>query len=69
MAASVAYGLAVGARPILIFGAVILLVPQLCAWRRERRPIGATLAAGDRPDHPDRVGVDALQCAAVRESV
>jgi len=37
--ASVAYGLAVGARPSLLFGAVILLVPVVQAWR-ERRPEG-----------------------------
>ncbi len=36
-AASVAYGLAVGARPSLLFGAVILLVPVAQAWR-ERWP-------------------------------
>jgi tetratricopeptide (TPR) repeat protein len=36
-AASVAYGLAVAARPSLLFGAVILLVPVVQAWR-ERRP-------------------------------
>jgi len=47
-AASVAYGLAVGARPNLLFGAVILLVPVAQAWR-ERRPIGTTLAAATVP--------------------
>jgi hypothetical protein len=31
--ASVAYGLAVGARPSLLLGAVILLVPVIQAWR------------------------------------
>jgi tetratricopeptide (TPR) repeat protein len=36
-AASAAYGLAVGARPSLLLGAVILLVPVAQAWR-ERRP-------------------------------
>jgi hypothetical protein len=36
--ASLAYGLAVGARPSLVFGAVILLVPVVQAWR-ERRPM------------------------------
>jgi tetratricopeptide (TPR) repeat protein len=36
-AASLAYGLAVGARPSLLFGAVILLAPVAQA-RRERRP-------------------------------
>jgi tetratricopeptide (TPR) repeat protein len=36
-AASVAYGLAVGARPSLLFGAVILLVPVVQAWRGRRR--------------------------------
>jgi tetratricopeptide (TPR) repeat protein len=47
-AASVAYGLAVGARPTLLFGAVILLVPVVRAWR-ERRPIGALLTAATGP--------------------
>ncbi len=35
--ASVAYGLAVGARPNLLFGGVILLVPVVGVWRGERR--------------------------------
>jgi tetratricopeptide (TPR) repeat protein len=47
-AASAAYGLAVGARPSLLFGAVILLVPVLQAWR-ERRQIWAPLAAATGP--------------------
>jgi tetratricopeptide (TPR) repeat protein len=47
-AASVAYGLAVGARPSLLFGAVILLVPVAQAWR-ERRPIWAPLLAATGP--------------------
>jgi tetratricopeptide (TPR) repeat protein len=47
-AASVAYGLAVGARPNLLFGAVILLVPVVQAWR-EQRPIGALLTAATGP--------------------
>jgi len=33
-AASFAYGLAVGARPSLLFGAIILVVPVACAWRK-----------------------------------
>jgi len=37
VAASLAYGLAVGARPSLLFGAVILLLPVLQAWREKRR--------------------------------
>jgi len=36
-AASLAYGLAVGARPSLLFGAVILLVPVVQAWREKGR--------------------------------
>ncbi len=48
IAASVAYGLAVGARPTLLFGAVILLMPVFCTWR-ERRPIGPTLVAAIVP--------------------
>ena len=35
-AASLAYGLAVGARPTALFGAVILLVPVVQAWREGR---------------------------------
>jgi hypothetical protein len=41
-AASVAYGLAVGARPNLLFGAIILLVPVAQAWRER-------LVASTRP--------------------
>jgi tetratricopeptide (TPR) repeat protein len=44
-AASVAYGLAVGARPSLLFGAVILLVPAARAWRESRRIWTPLLAA------------------------
>ena len=44
-AASVAYGLAVGARPSLLFGAVILLVPVAHAWRTQRRAWFLLLAA------------------------
>jgi tetratricopeptide (TPR) repeat protein len=47
-AASLAYGLAVGARPNLLFGAVILLVPVIQAWR-ERRPVLAPLLAATAP--------------------
>ena len=47
-AASVAYGLAVGARPSLLFGAVILLVPVVQAWY-ERRRIWALLLAATGP--------------------
>jgi tetratricopeptide (TPR) repeat protein len=35
-AASVAYGLALGARPTLVFGAIILLAPVVQAWREQR---------------------------------
>jgi len=48
MAASAAYGLALGARPSLLFGALILLVPVAQAWR-ERRPIVARLTAAAVP--------------------
>jgi len=45
-AASVFYGLAVGARPSLLFGAVILLVPVAQAWREPRsRKLAGLLAA------------------------
>ncbi len=47
-AASVAYGLAVAARPNLLFGAVILLVPVSQAWR-ERRQIWISLMAATVP--------------------
>jgi tetratricopeptide (TPR) repeat protein len=43
-AASLAYGLAVGARPSLLFGAFILLVPVIQAWR-ERQRIWLSLVA------------------------
>ncbi|HVM60716.1 MAG TPA: tetratricopeptide repeat protein [Verrucomicrobiae bacterium] len=48
-AASLAYGLAVGARPSLVFGAVVLLVPVAQAWREESsddRPLTLTLSPG-----------------------
>jgi tetratricopeptide (TPR) repeat protein len=48
IAASTAYGLAVGARPSLLFGGIILLVPVVYAWR-ERQPIWAALAAATIP--------------------
>ena len=44
-AASVAYGLAVGARPSLLFGAVILLVPVVQAWPQRRQTWAALVAA------------------------
>ncbi len=47
-AASLAYGLAVGARPNLLFGAVILLVPVIESWREGRR-IWLPLAAATIP--------------------
>ena len=44
-AASLAYGLAVGARPSLLLGAVILLAPVFQAWRRKRRVWPLLMAA------------------------
>jgi tetratricopeptide (TPR) repeat protein len=44
-AASVAYGLAVGARPSLLFGAAVLLVPVAQAWRERRTMLAPLLAA------------------------
>ncbi len=44
-AASAAYGLAVAARPTLLFGAVILLVPVIQAWRERRRAWTLLVAA------------------------
>ena len=46
--AGVAYGLAVGARPSLLFGAVILLVPVVQAWH-ERRQAWAVLLVATGP--------------------
>jgi tetratricopeptide (TPR) repeat protein len=43
--ASLAYGLAVGARPNLLFGAVVLFVPVIQAWRERRRFWPSLLAA------------------------
>ncbi|MGD1085373.1 MAG: tetratricopeptide repeat protein [Verrucomicrobiota bacterium] len=45
-AASLAYGLALGARPSLLFGAMILLVPVAQAWRERTRLWPLLLAAG-----------------------
>ena len=47
-AASLAHGLAIGARPTLLFGTVILFVPVVQAWR-ERRPFWAPLMAAIAP--------------------
>jgi tetratricopeptide (TPR) repeat protein len=44
-AASAAYGLAVGARPSLLFGAIILLVPVVKAWRERQRVWSLLVAA------------------------
>ncbi len=44
-AASLACGLAVGARPTLLFGAIILLVPVFQAWRDGRRAWTLLVAA------------------------
>jgi hypothetical protein len=46
--ASLAHGLAVGARPSLLFGAVILLVPVAQGWR-EKRPVWPLLLAATAP--------------------
>ena len=48
VAASTTYGLAVGARPSLLLGAVILLAPVVQA-RRERRPVWTLLMAATGP--------------------
>ena len=47
-AASVAYGLALGARPTLVFGTIILLAPVIQA-RRERRTVWPLLMAATVP--------------------
>jgi tetratricopeptide (TPR) repeat protein len=46
--ASTTYGLAVGARPSLLFGAAILMVPIAQTWR-DRRPLWAALLAATGP--------------------
>ncbi len=46
--ASLAYGLAVASRPSLLFGAIILLVPVIQAWR-ERQKIWAPLLTATVP--------------------
>jgi len=43
--ASLAYGLALGARPSLLFGAVILLMPVAQAWRQKQRVWPLLMAA------------------------
>jgi predicted negative regulator of RcsB-dependent stress response len=45
VAASLAYGLAVGSRPNLVFGAVILVVPVIKAWRERRSALLLLMAA------------------------
>jgi Flp pilus assembly protein TadD len=47
-AASLAYGLAIGARPSLLLGAVILLVPVFQPWR-QKRPVWPLLMAAIVP--------------------
>jgi tetratricopeptide (TPR) repeat protein len=52
--ASLAYGLAVGARPSLLFGIVILLIPVIQTWREKNGPglfrqVGLCLAAAAGP--------------------
>jgi Flp pilus assembly protein TadD len=52
--ASLAYGLAIGARPSLLLGGVILLVPVIQAWREtaepgSQRPLWALLLAATGP--------------------
>ena len=52
--ASLAYGLAIGSRPSLLFGAIILLMPVARAWRAAtepdtRRRVGLLLAAAVGP--------------------
>jgi tetratricopeptide (TPR) repeat protein len=52
--ASLAYGLAIGSRPSLLFGVIILLLPVVQAWRAatepgSRRRVGLLLAAAVGP--------------------
>jgi tetratricopeptide (TPR) repeat protein len=44
-AGSLAYGLAVGSRPNLLFGGIILLIPVFQAWREQRRDWTLLIAA------------------------
>ena len=48
VAASIAYGLAIGARPSLLYGAIILLIPVVQTWR-ERRTVWPLLIAAIAP--------------------
>ena len=64
-AASLAYGLAVGARPSLLLGAVILLVPVMQGWREKRR-VWPLLLAACGPMVLIGAGADDLQRVAVR---
>jgi len=43
--ASLAYGLALGARPNLLFGGIILLIPVVLAWQQKQRVWPLVLAA------------------------
>ncbi|MGO9610385.1 MAG: tetratricopeptide repeat protein [Verrucomicrobiia bacterium] len=48
LVASIAYGLAIGARPSLLYGAIILLIPVVQTWR-ERRTVWPLLIAAIAP--------------------
>lgn len=70
--ASLAYGLAIGARPSLLFGAIILLIPFAAAWLREPGPVSwlrgcFLLGAAVAPLF--LVGIDALQLSALWQRI
>ena len=72
--ASLAYGLAIGARPSLLFGVIILLMPVAQAWRAatgpsSRRRIELLFSGGGRSGNADWVGADALQYPALRQPI
>ena len=72
--ASLAYGLAIGSRPSLLFGAIILLLPVVQAWRAATEPgftsaVGIVVGGGGRSGDADWVGADALQHPALRQPI
>ena len=71
--ASLAYGLAVGARPSLLFGGIILLLPVIRAWHSATEPSftpasGVVIVGGGGTDPVGGLGVDALQFPAFRQT-
>ena len=72
--ASLAYGLSVGARPSLLFGGIILLIPVARAWCAatepgSRRRAGIVVGGGGWSGNACWIGADALQYAPLRQSI